>query len=143
MPGVKRIHCNRPANSPIGAGNNTVTETKPRLNLGATWVPNSGSVFNTTDDPTEFETAFRAEAAQLDRRIVVVATIVMAELWALTAAIEAWAEGAALTGIMAFQLVGFLLAMGFWKAPVSRAYPAPAQTELAARGSLARESAAG
>ncbi len=98
-----------------------------------------------TEDPTEFEAGYRAEAAQLDRRIVMVATIVMAELWALTSAVEAWAEGASLTGIMAFQLIGFVLALGFWKAPVTRAVPAPApaQTELAARGTLTSESAAG
>lgn len=100
-------------------------------------------MFKTTDDPTEFETAYRAEAAQLDRRIVMVATVVMAELWALTAAIDAWAGGATLTGILAFQFVGFLLALGFWKAPVTRAVPAPVLTEHAARGSLAHESAAG
>lgn len=102
-------------------------------------------MFKTTDDPTEFETTYRAEAAKLDRRIVMVATVVMAELWALTAAIEAWAAGATVTGILAFQLVGFLLALGFWKAPVVGAVPAPAPalTEHAARGSLAHESTAG
>ncbi|CAN5741172.1 hypothetical protein BH23ACT12_BH23ACT12_15290 [soil metagenome] len=100
-------------------------------------------MFETRDDPTEFETIYRAEAAQLDRRILLVAAIVMAELWALTTAIGAWAEGASLTGIMGFQLVGFLLALGFWKAPVARAIPAPAQTELGARGTLAHDSAAG
>jgi hypothetical protein len=102
-------------------------------------------MFDSRDDHTAYEATYRAEAAHLDRRIVLVATIVMAELWALTTAIEAWAEGASLGGILLFQVVGFVLAIGFWKAPVSRAtIPVPAQTELApARGALAQESAAG
>ncbi|HEU4867379.1 MAG TPA: hypothetical protein VFV09_06600 [Actinomycetota bacterium] len=101
-------------------------------------------MFDSRDDHTTPEAAYRAEAAHLDRRIVLVATIVMAELWALTTAIEAWAEGASLGGILMFQMVGFVLAIGFWKAPVSRAIPVPAQTELApALTTLANESAAG
>jgi len=101
-------------------------------------------MFEMRDDQPAPETTYRAEAAQLDRRIVLVATIVMAELWALTTAIEAWAEGATLSGIMMFQLVGFVLALGFWKVPVALPSPLPAQAELAAaRGTLAQESAAG
>lgn len=101
-------------------------------------------MFNSTDDHTSFEATHRAEAAQLDRRIFLVATVVMAELWALTTAIEAWAEGASLAGILMFQLVGFVLAIGFWKAPIARPVPLQVQTELApALGTLAQESAAG
>jgi hypothetical protein len=101
-------------------------------------------MFDSRDHHSTSEATYRAEAAHLDRRIVLVATIVMAELWALTAAIEAWAEGASLGGILMFQMVGFVLAIGFWKAPVSRAIPVPAQTDLAPPlGALANESAAG
>ena len=101
-------------------------------------------MFDSRDDHTTAEATYRAEAANLDRRIVLVATIVMAELWALTTAIEAWAVGASLGGILMFQLVGFVLAIGFWKAPAPRAIPVPAQPELApALGALAQESAAG
>jgi hypothetical protein len=101
-------------------------------------------MFDSTDDHASFEATHRAEAAQLDRRIFGVATIVVAELWALTSAIEAWAEGASLGGSLLFQLVGFVLAVGFWKAPVARPLPEQVQTELApARGALAQESAAG
>lgn len=59
------------------------------------------------------EVVHRAEAAALNRRIVLVAGVVMAELWALTAAIEAWAEGrtAVFGWILAFQTVSFLLAL--------------------------------
>lgn len=59
------------------------------------------------------QVAFHAEASSLNRRIVLVATVVVAELWALTAAIEAWSDGrtAVLVWIMGFQLVSFLLAL--------------------------------
>lgn len=101
-------------------------------------------MFNATDDHTGFEATSRAQASQLDRRIVLVATIVMAELWALTAAIEAWAEGSSLDGILMFQFIGFVLAIGFWKAPLVHRAPQQFQTEPApGRGALAQESAAG
>ena len=47
-------------------------------------------------------------------RIISVAAVVMAELWALTAAIQAWSGGrtAALGWILGFQMVCFLLAFG-------------------------------
>jgi hypothetical protein len=59
------------------------------------------------------ELMHRAEAATLNRRIALVAGVVMAELWALTAAMDAWAEGrsAVLGWILAFQAVSFLLAV--------------------------------
>lgn len=98
-------------------------------------------MFETQEDQSGPGAAYRAEAAQLDRRIVLVATIVMAELWAMTTAIEAWAEGASLGGILMFQLVGFVLAVGFWKVPVARPMPEPVP-ELAL-ATLAQESAAG
>ncbi|HYN98978.1 MAG TPA: hypothetical protein VEU28_04830 [Actinomycetota bacterium] len=99
-------------------------------------------MFDTRDDNSDFETAYRIEAAQLDRRIVLVATVVMAELWALTAAIEAWAEGADLTVFLAFQVASFVLGLAFWKAPVPRPVSV-SQTDPAPRGPLARETAAG
>jgi hypothetical protein len=59
------------------------------------------------------ELIYRAEASTLNRRIALVAGVVMAELWALTAAMDAWAEGrsAVLGWILAFQAVSFLLAV--------------------------------
>lgn len=59
------------------------------------------------------EVAFKAEASSLNRRICLVAAVVVAELWALTAAIEAWADGrtAVLVWILGFQVVSFLLAL--------------------------------
>jgi hypothetical protein len=66
----------------------------------------------------------RAEAAALNRRIMLVAGIVLAELWALTAALDAWAEGrsAVLGWILAFQAVSFLLALSI---TLASAGPAP------------------
>ena len=127
---------------PKNGRNSNVTGTKPRLNLGATWGFDSGCMFDAQDDFSDFESAHRAEAAQLDRRIVLVATVVMAELWALTSAIEAWAEGANLTIFLAFQAAAFVLALAFWKAPVPRPVPV-SQADLASRGPLAQETAAG
>lgn len=73
----------------------------------------------TLQTETSPEADFRAEAATLNRRIVLVASVVVAELWALTAAIEAWAEGrtAVLVWILGFQLVSFLLALSISATP--------------------------
>lgn len=76
------------------------------------------------------ERMHRAEAAALNRRIVLVAGVVMAELWALTAALDAWAEGrsSVLGWILAFQAVSFLLALSITlasAAPAPRRAPAP------------------
>lgn len=70
------------------------------------------------------ESVFRAEAAALNRRIVLVTGVVLAELWALTAALDAWAEGrsAVLGWILAFQAVSFLLALSI---TLASAAPAP------------------
>jgi hypothetical protein len=80
-----------------------------------------------TGDP---EAVHRAEAATLNCRIGLVACVVMAELWALTAALDAWAEDrtAVLGWILAFQAVSFLLALSIsmaTAAPASRRAPAP------------------
>lgn len=77
----------------------------------------------TLQNETTPETAFRTEAAALNRRIVLVGTVVVAELWALTSAIEAWAEGraAVLVWILGFQLVSFLLALSISTAPAAPA----------------------
>lgn len=76
------------------------------------------------------EVAFREEAAALNRRIVLVAWVVVAELWALTSAIEAWAEDrtAVIIWILGFQVVSFLLALSISTAPAvaaPRRSPAP------------------
>lgn len=57
--------------------------------------------------------ALKEATAQLNRRIVLVACVVVAELWALTAALKSWAAGetAQLGWILAFQLACFLLAL--------------------------------
>jgi hypothetical protein len=77
----------------------------------------------TLQTETTPEADFRTEAAALNRRIVLVASVVVAELWALTAAIEAWAEGrtAVLVWILGFQLVSFLLALSISTAPATSA----------------------
>ncbi|HEX2179367.1 MAG TPA: hypothetical protein VHL54_07605 [Actinomycetota bacterium] len=76
------------------------------------------------------ETVHRSEAAALNRRIVLMSGVVLAELWALTAALDAWAEGrsAVLGWILAFQAVSFLLALSITMASTAPAYrraPAP------------------
>lgn len=73
----------------------------------------------TLQTETSPEADFRTEAATLNRRIVLVGSVVVAELWALTAAIEAWAEGrtAVLVWILGFQLVSFLLALSISATP--------------------------
>lgn len=55
----------------------------------------------------------RAATTRLNRRIVLAACVVMAELWALASALEYWAAGetSELGWIMGFQLVCFLLAV--------------------------------
>lgn len=55
----------------------------------------------------------RAVISGLNRRIVLAACVVMAELWALASALESWAAGetSKLGWIMGFQLVCFLLAL--------------------------------
>jgi len=67
--------------------------------------------------PRSFEFEPQASTARpetlINRRIVLVAAVLMAELWALTAAIDAWSEGHAsvLGWILGFQVVLFLLAL--------------------------------
>ncbi|MGI8425144.1 MAG: hypothetical protein ACR2FO_00540 [Actinomycetota bacterium] len=67
--------------------------------------------------PRYFESELQTSTARpetlINRRIVLVAAVLMAELWALTAAIEAWSEGHAsvLGWILGFQVVLFLLAL--------------------------------
>jgi hypothetical protein len=75
----------------------------------------------TLQSETSPEETFRTEAAALNRRILLVASVVVAELWALTAAIDAWAEGrtAVLVWILGFQLVSFMLALSLSAAPVA------------------------
>lgn len=56
----------------------------------------------------------RQEAiTSLNRRIVLAGCVVMAELWALGTALDSWAAGreATLGWILAFQMVGFVLAL--------------------------------
>lgn len=55
----------------------------------------------------------RVATTRLNRRIVLAACVVMAELWALVSALESWAAGetSELGWIMGFQLVCFLLAL--------------------------------
>ena len=69
------------------------------------------------------EQVHRAEAATLNRRIVLMAVVVMAELWALTAALDAWAEGRTevFGWILAFQAVSFLLALSITMATAAPA----------------------
>lgn len=59
------------------------------------------------------EQAYRAEARSLNRRIAAAAVVVMAELWALTAAVQAWAEGLSesVLWILGLQAVLFALAL--------------------------------
>ncbi|MEX2587514.1 MAG: hypothetical protein WD602_05910 [Actinomycetota bacterium] len=67
---------------------------------------------------------------RLNRRIVLVAAVVMAELWTLTAAFESWAVGetSKMGWILGFQLVCFLLALSIcWGAGAParvKTYPA-------------------
>jgi hypothetical protein len=58
----------------------------------------------------------KAVLKRLNLRIALVAVIVMAELWALTAALEAWADGhmERLPWLLAFQVVAFGGAIGSW-----------------------------
>ncbi|HVL52294.1 MAG TPA: hypothetical protein VM754_12420 [Actinomycetota bacterium] len=65
------------------------------------------------------EASHRAQAAQLNRRIVLVGIVVMVELAALTAALGAWAEGrmSDVLWILSLQAVTFLLAIGISAAP--------------------------
>lgn len=79
------------------------------------------------------ELTHRAEASTLNRRIALVAGVVMAELWALTAAMDAWAEGrsAVLIWILAFQAVSFLLALSITMAATDSA-PRTAPAHLGA-----------
>jgi hypothetical protein len=71
---------------------------------------------------------------RLNARIAIVTAIVMAELWALTAALEAWSAGhvTTLPWLLGFQLVAFSGALATWMAtPRHRAVPlrvAPART---------------
>ncbi len=55
-------------------------------------------------------------AASLNARIAVVAVIIVCQLWALTAALDAWLGGA--TGpvwwLLGFQAVAFLSALLIW-----------------------------
>ena len=53
------------------------------------------------------------EERTLNRRIVVTAVVLMAQLWALTAAIEAWADGRlqAVAWAVGFQVTALLLAV--------------------------------
>lgn len=78
-------------------------------------------------EPIGDEPAHRAEAASLNRRIALVATVVMAELGALTAALDAWAEGhmSMLVWILGFQLVSFLLALNISMATPEALWPNP------------------
>lgn len=57
-------------------------------------------------------------AAALRLRIVIVAAIVLGELWALSAAVDAWmgADAAALGPILVFQLLSFTAAVTVWLA---------------------------
>lgn len=53
------------------------------------------------------------EAASLNARVAVVALIIVCQLWALTAALDAWLGGAtgAVWWLLGFQLVAFLTAL--------------------------------
>lgn len=67
-----------------------------------------------TDDKRQSASAQRREAiTSLNRRIVLAGCVVMAELWALGAALESWATGqeATLGWILGFQMVCFVLAL--------------------------------
>jgi hypothetical protein len=59
--------------------------------------------------PSLDATEVKAVLKRLNLRIGVVVAIVTAELWALTAALEAWAEGhiERLPWLLAFQVVAF------------------------------------
>ncbi|HVL50375.1 MAG TPA: hypothetical protein VM754_02580 [Actinomycetota bacterium] len=67
----------------------------------------------------DIEASHRTQAAQLNRRIVLVGIVVLVELAALTAALGAWAEGRMpdVLWILSLQAVTFLLAIGLSAAP--------------------------
>ncbi|HXF36390.1 MAG TPA: hypothetical protein VNO17_04320 [Actinomycetota bacterium] len=52
----------------------------------------------------------------LHARIVIVATIVLGQLWGLTVALDAWLGGATgqVSWLLAFQALSFLLALAVW-----------------------------
>lgn len=54
--------------------------------------------------------------AALHARIVVVATIVLGQLWGLTVALDAWLKGETdqVWWLLGFQAVSFLLALAVW-----------------------------
>lgn len=55
-------------------------------------------------------------ATMLHARIVIVATIVLGQLWGLMISLEAWLRGDVeqVWWLLAFQVVSFLLALGVW-----------------------------
>lgn len=57
-------------------------------------------------------------AASLNARIAMVAVIIVCQLWALTAALDAWLGGAtdAVWWLLAFQVVAFLSSLIIWLA---------------------------
>jgi len=72
-------------------------------------------------EAADLEASHRAQAGQLNRRIVLVGIVVMVELAALTAALGAWAEGRMpdVLWILSLQAVTFLLAIGISAAPTA------------------------